>query len=1048
MTISLVSGSYSRGTASSGSTISVTLAQTPTQGNTLVAVIGTNQTGGSESVSSITQTGVTWSVVVPEDPVVANEIWMGVVGSGASTSVSIALAQSVFAAVADICEWSGLASNPVDQTATNNGTSSTQTDTGTTATTTQANELFIGTVGVYGQAQSSPTNSFTMLDGAYFNVTGGISVSYLYKIVSSTGAANSGTTIATSSNAWQGCIATFKGASAGTASKLAYTAGTSQSINAGSISSVVTVQVQDANGNPVTTGATVSLSTSSNGGSFYSDSGGNTQITSIVISSGQSSGNFYYKDTTVAGPTLTASATGLTSATTQFTISLLTADAPLTLSTSGELSLNYSSPLQVSNNSLSLSASPTFSGLTTTGNATIWDLLTVGSISVSGNETVNGILTVIGDASSDQLMTNSASIGAISTANITINNNTTLNGTSPDILTPGPRYLPTMPTNLSGLPSIQFHNIKNTPSGPGVPQGAFYADTSPQSLFLVEMQDMGGTDFIQFLTTNYGLWVQKDIETYGAIMTTSDPSRGSGGGAIEIGHGFTSTTADPTIILTDTVTGGSGATATLTVNNGTITAVNITNQGSNYNFADVTVGGIGAQLTPVIANGHIQSITVVNGGQNYLSSNTLSITDTGNGSGATATLTVNNGVITAVNVTNQGNNYTYTTAKIAVNTTNGSGARLAPVIGTSKAITSINVFDGGSGYSASDTVSITNNSHNTLYLTQETTTGTSPANLDLQDLTVHGNLTVDGQANISGSGSQYITSIASGAPFAVTNGALSLNSFAHSYINDWSSATSSFVTSNSSPTLNGLTINGNASISGYAQFNNDAKLTWVNTSTLAVQSSSGGRGYLDAGAVYVNYLQPLDNGDVIITCPLNLNGTRGSTGQVLTSQGNSAPSWTTPANVSNYAANMNQYVRTTDSPTFDDLYVNGHMHFNNDAQIVWVNTGVLEIQTSAGAWANLDLQNIYIAGNIMPLGGQGYISVGTELRLSGNCRFNNDAYIGWANTGVLSIYTSNGSMGNLDVNALFANNINNLSGSLAISTGSGYTLSYRQGQTY
>ena len=213
MTIALVSGSYTRYTISSGSNMSFNLAQTPTQGNVLIAVIGTNQTSGSETVSSITQTGVTWSPVIQNDTVVADEIWMGTVGSGASTSVSIALAQTVFAAVADICEWSGISSNPVDKTQPNNGSNSTQTDTGTTATTTQANELFIGTVGVYGQAQSSPTNSFTMLDGAYLNVTGGISVSYLYKIVSSTGTANSGTTIASSSNAWQGCIATFKAAS-------------------------------------------------------------------------------------------------------------------------------------------------------------------------------------------------------------------------------------------------------------------------------------------------------------------------------------------------------------------------------------------------------------------------------------------------------------------------------------------------------------------------------------------------------------------------------------------------------------------------------------------------------------------------------------------------------------------------------------------------------------------------------------------------------------------------------------------------------------------
>ena len=68
-------------------------------------------------------------------------------------------------------------------------------------------------------------------------------------------------------------MATFKASSSGTASKLAYTAGAGQSVNVGSVSSVITVQVQASNGNPVTSGATVGLSTSSSGGSFYSDSG-------------------------------------------------------------------------------------------------------------------------------------------------------------------------------------------------------------------------------------------------------------------------------------------------------------------------------------------------------------------------------------------------------------------------------------------------------------------------------------------------------------------------------------------------------------------------------------------------------------------------------------------------------------------------------------------------------------------------------------------------------------------------------------------------------
>lgn len=359
MTISLVSGSLSRGTASSGTTISVTLAQTPSQGNKLIAAIVANQTSGTESVSSITQTGVTWNRVVQINPVACDEIWIGDVASGASTSVTVTFAQSVFAAIADICEWSGLATNPVDTTATTGGTTSTQTSTGTISMTAQADELWIGTVGVYNQAQSDPTNSFTMLDGEFLNVSGGVSQSYLYRIVSSTGSASSGTTIGTSSNAWQGCIATFKAASGGASPGLFYTQGTNQTLNTNTVSSVIAVQARDSSNNPITTGGTFNLSTDSAGGHFYSDSSGNTQITSVTVPAGQSSGSFYYKDTTAGYPTLTASATGLTSATTQFTINSssggqITASSPLNLSPNGQLSLNYTSPLQTSNGNLTL----------------------------------------------------------------------------------------------------------------------------------------------------------------------------------------------------------------------------------------------------------------------------------------------------------------------------------------------------------------------------------------------------------------------------------------------------------------------------------------------------------------------------------------------------------------------------------------------------------------------------------------------------------------------------------------------------------------------
>lgn len=66
--------------------------------------------------------------------------------------------------------------------------------------------------------------------------------------------------------------------------------------------------------------------------------------------------------------------------------------------------------------------------------------------------------------------------------------------------------------------------------------------------------------------------------------------------------------------------------------------------------------------------------------------------------------------------------------------------------------------------------------------------------------------------------------------------------------------------------------------------------------------------------------------------------------------------------------------------------VTGYAQFNNDAKLIWVNTSTLEVQNAAGAAysGNLNLNNLFIAGNINPLGAQGYIGFNTKLRLSGD----------------------------------------------------------------
>ena len=198
-------------------TLVVTMDSTPTSGNLLIACIGTDEgLTPYVTVSSITQTGVNWATGGAGKQVQSqninsylnSEIWVGIVGAGASTTITIALSDPPNnGAVADVCEYSGLVTSAfLDKTATATGTS-TATSTGTTATTTQNDELWIGSIAVYFWAQSTPTNGFTLFDGAKYSQGNGMSEAYLEKIVSATGTANSGTTC---SNAYYaGCIATF-----------------------------------------------------------------------------------------------------------------------------------------------------------------------------------------------------------------------------------------------------------------------------------------------------------------------------------------------------------------------------------------------------------------------------------------------------------------------------------------------------------------------------------------------------------------------------------------------------------------------------------------------------------------------------------------------------------------------------------------------------------------------------------------------------------------------------------------------------------------------
>src|SRR4030067_1955498 len=103
-----------RNSITSGTSIPVTLDAQPLSGNILIAVVGYRSTAGNEHVNSISQSGVTWN----QNPEVYKQlnngeglvgIWFGVVGFGASSSITVTLAKNVYRVGAvNACENSGV----------------------------------------------------------------------------------------------------------------------------------------------------------------------------------------------------------------------------------------------------------------------------------------------------------------------------------------------------------------------------------------------------------------------------------------------------------------------------------------------------------------------------------------------------------------------------------------------------------------------------------------------------------------------------------------------------------------------------------------------------------------------------------------------------------------------------------------------------------------------------------------------------------------------------------------------------------------------------
>lgn len=183
-------------------------------------------------------------------------------------------------------------------------------------------------------------------------------------------------------------------------------------------------------------------------------------------------------------------------------------------------------------------------------------------------------------------------------------------------------------------------------------------------------------------------------------------SAGSLGPVETIVNGGSGYTSAPTVLIYGG--NGTGATATATITNGSVTDLQITNPGTGYQPGDqvqvlFTGGGSdnGAQLQAVLSAGSIAFVQLNNGGTGYSASPVVTITG-GGGAGATATATVASGVITAINITNAGSGYTGTPSVVITDST-GSGA-LATALLTPGVVSSVTIINGGTGFTGTPTI--------------------------------------------------------------------------------------------------------------------------------------------------------------------------------------------------------------------------------------------------------------------------------------------------------------------------------------------------------
>ena len=172
-----------------------------------------------------------------------------------------------------------------------------------------------------------------------------------------------------------------------------------------------------------------------------------------------------------------------------------------------------------------------------------------------------------------------------------------------------------------------------------------------------------------------------------------------------VGSGYTTA---PTVTFSPPPAGGTLPTATATIGTSGV-SIALTTGGSGYLTPTVTIGappagGTQALATATLTNGI--AVTLTAPGSGYVSP-TVTVSAPVSGIQATATATVTAGAITSINITNPGSGYTAADVpSVTVSDATASAAGATATAALTGVVSGITVTNAGSGYAATPSVSI------------------------------------------------------------------------------------------------------------------------------------------------------------------------------------------------------------------------------------------------------------------------------------------------------------------------------------------------------